>query len=182
MGFFAAWDKLERGDFSQRGPMSGHGRGPGRPWRGLCETTPQLWVGWVVESARMAGRGIPVALLVAGVRVPITSVQLTYGTRYYFVCPRAGCHRRCETVYLLGRVPACRKCHHLGYQSQARRASSIYGLLDALMGRDEWAKPKRYDVDTTLLADVLDAARNDMATRLASEVEGITVAVEDGEA
>lgn len=180
MGFFAALDKLERGDFSQRGPMSGHGRGPGRAWAGLCEEVPQIWVGWVIESARMAGRGIPAALLVADVRVPITSVQLTFGKRHYFVCP--SCRRRCETVYILGRVPACRKCHHLGYQSQARRDSSVYGLLDMLMGRDEWAKPKRYDVDTTLLADVLEGARNDMATRLASEVEGITVAVEDGEA
>lgn len=176
MGFYAAWDKLERGDFSQRGPMAGHGRGPGQRWRGLCETTPQIWIGWVIEACRMAGKGIPVALLVGDVRVPITSVQLTFGKRYYFRCPR--CHRRCETVYIVGRVPLCRLCGRLGYQSQARRDSSVYGLLDALMGREDWAKPRRYEVDTTLLADVLESARNDMATRLAADVEGITVAME----
>lgn len=176
MGFDAAWDKLERGDFSQPGPMAGHGRGPGRPWRGLCEETPQLWVGWVVNLARMTANAVPVALLVAGVRIPIPGVRLTFGVRYYFRCPR--CHRRCEAVYILGRVPACRKCHHLGYQSQARRNSSIYGVLDALAGRDAWDKPKRYDVDSVLLADVLDGARHDLATRLAAALDGITVAVE----
>lgn len=171
-----AWDKLERGDFSQPGPMAGHGRGPGRPWRGLCEEVPQLWVTWVVNLARHTGQPVPVALVVADVRIPIPGVRLTFGTRYYFKCPR--CRRRCETVYLIARVPACRHCHHLGYRSQARRNSSVYGLLEALMGRDEWAKPRRYDVDTTLLADVLDAARNDMAARLAAALDGVTVAVE----
>lgn len=54
----------------------------------------------------------------------------------------------------------------------------MYCVLDALAGRGAWDKPKRYDVDTTLLADVLDGARHDLATRLAAALEGITVAVE----
>ncbi len=175
MGFGAAWDKIERG-FHQPGPLPGHGRGPGRPWRGIIEETPCLWVTWVVNLARMTANAVPVALLVADVRIPITATRLTFGARYYFRCPR--CHRRCEAVYILGRVPACRHCHHLGYQSQARRGGSMYCVLDALVGRAAWSKPKRYDVDTVLLADVLDGARDDLATRLAAALDGVSVAVE----
>jgi hypothetical protein len=51
-------------------------------------------------------------------------------------------------------------------------------VLDALVGRAAWSKPKRYDVDTVLLADVLDGARNDLAARLAAALDGVSVAVE----
>lgn len=178
-GFYAGLAKLESGNFSQRGPYQGGGRGPGRPWSGLVEETPALWVGWLVALARLAGKPVPVAILVGDVRVNITAVRLTFGNRHYFKCPR--CRRRCEAIYILARVPACRKCHHLGFRSQAQRASSIWAVLDVMFDRRALARPQRYDVDKGLLADVLAEVRADLGARLASALDGITVAtVQEG--
>lgn len=176
----AALTKLEGGNFRQPGPYTGRGRGPGRPWAGLVEETPALWVGWFVALARLAGKPLPAAILVGETRIDITAARLTFGNRHYFRCPR--CHRRCEAVYILGRVPACRKCHHLGHRSQAQRASSIWAVIDVLFDRRSFdARPKRYDVDKDLLAGLLAEVRADLAARLTAAFDGVTVAtIEEG--
>jgi hypothetical protein len=118
--------------FRQHGPM--FGRGAGRPWGGICERTPAFWVTWLTEACRAAGldpRRLNVSF--GGQPVKLVGVDLTYGRRYYFLCPNCG--RRCETVYITGRV-GCRKCLRLGYLSQAHRRSSFLGELDRLYSRD----------------------------------------------
>lgn len=170
-----ALGRLQRGDMG-RGPMSGMGRSHGRPFTALVEDVPQLWVTWVTGLARLAGKPVPTAVVIGGVHVAITSVRLTFGPRFYFLCPR--CHRRCEVLYILGKVPVCRRCGHLGYQSQARRTSSIHALFDALLGH---ARPgtSRYSVDVGMLGKLLDGARDDIAARLTAALAGVTVEVQD---
>lgn len=169
-----ALGRLQRGDMG-RGPISGMGRSHGRPFTALVEDVPQLWVTWVTGLARLAGKPVPTAVVIGGVHVAITSVRLTFGPRFYFLCPR--CHRRCEVLYILGKVPVCRRCGHLGYQSQARRAGSINAMLDILTGRSR-LMPGRYDVDVRLLGNLLDGARDDIAARLTAALEGVTVEVQ----
>lgn len=165
--------RLQRGDMG-RGPMTGMGRSHGRPFTALVEDVPQLWVTWVVGLARLTGKPVPTAIVVGGVRVAITSVRLTFGDRFYFQCPR--CTRRHEVLYILGKAPMCRRCGHLGYQSQARRTSSIGVLFDALLGR--YRLPGRYDVNVRMLGNLLDGARDDLAARLTAALEGVTVEVQ----
>lgn len=119
---------------SRRGPYPGWGCGPGRPWRGLVEETPAFWVTWLVALARKLGLN-PDALNLTWYGVPfhLATTELTFGTRYYFLCPR--CERRCEALYYAGAV-GCRVCHHLGYRSQAHRAGSIHQIFDLLHDRD----------------------------------------------
>lgn len=123
----------------QRGPL--FGRGPGRPWNGIVERTPVLWVTWIVDAARRAEIS-PNELKVSfyGVAVKWNSAELTFGTRWYFLCPRCG--RRCEAVYFAGAV-GCRVCLHLGYLSQSRRPTSAWLWLDRLFTRT-WPFSRRY--------------------------------------
>ena len=127
----------------QRGPGPGEGRSSGTPWRGIVEETPAIWVTWIVGAARRSGLPVPSGLEVAGKRLPLVSVPLTYGPRYYFKCPLCG--RRCEVVYMAGRDIGCRKCLRLGYRSQKYRATSCYAVLDRLFAREwipaRWAGP-----------------------------------------
>ena len=166
--------RLQRGDWG-RGPVRGFGRSHGRPFNGIVEDTPALWVTWIVAITTATGKPPPVAIVVSGERVAITSVRLTFGDRFYFVCPR--CHHRREAIYIMGRRPACRSCHHLGYRSQAARAGSMVAALDAILGRPALV-PGRYGFDATVLAGVIDGARDDIAARLARALDGVTVAVE----
>jgi hypothetical protein len=70
----------------------------------------------------------------------MTSVELTFGRRWYWLCPR--CSRRCEAIYASG-VVGCRVCLHLGYLSQSRRKSSAWLWLDRLFSR-HWPFSRRY--------------------------------------
>lgn len=166
--------RLQRGDWG-RGPLRGFGRSHGRPFNGIVEDTPSLWVTWIVGIATATGKPPPAAIVVNDDRVGITSVRLTFGNRFYFECPR--CHHRCEVVYILDCRPACRKCHHLGYRSQAARTSSMVAALEAILGRPALV-PGRYGFDTTMLAGVLAGARDDVVSLLARALDGVTVAVE----
>ena len=117
----------------QRGPSQGSGSNGRRPWNGLVEETPHLWVTWVTDAAKRQGRPVPTALLVNGRRVDLEGVRLTFGDRYYFLCPTCG--RRVETLFFaLGR-PGCRRCLRLGYRSQSQRETSVYWALDRLFDR-----------------------------------------------
>ncbi|MHB1317847.1 MAG: hypothetical protein ACYCYF_04415 [Anaerolineae bacterium] len=112
----------------QRGPAPGQGVGPGKPWRGVVERVPCLWISWVVGELRRAGRDVPASIMVDGVRVQLASAHLTYGRRYYFVSPCCFC--RAEALYLMNGRWACRRCHRLGYASQTHRPESVMGQLD----------------------------------------------------
>jgi hypothetical protein len=113
---------MARMPWDHPGPKGGQGRGPGRPWGGIVEDTPALWVGWIVALARGHGAAPPGLQLQAnGRRLCFECVRLTYGLRWYFLCPECG--RRCEALFFGHRV-ACRKCLRLGYRSQAHTSSS----------------------------------------------------------
>ncbi len=115
-----------------RGPAPGNGRNPaGRPFWGVCEDTPQVWVTWVKTLARLTGRGAEVHLEAYGQRLAIVTVPMRFGgERWYFLCPECG--RRCEVVYFLAGRAACRKCQHLGYRSQCHVNGSPWAVWDYL--------------------------------------------------
>jgi hypothetical protein len=126
----------------QRGPVSG--RGPGQPWGGIVEKTTCLWIGWVVDACR-AAEVAPDSMKVTfyGAELRMTSVELTFGPRWYWLCPRCG--RRCEAVYVTREV-GCRVCLRLGYLSQSHRKSSAWLGLNRLNTRN-WVFPQRYFPD-----------------------------------
>jgi hypothetical protein len=68
------------------------------------------------------------------------TVTLTFGLRWYFLCPI--CSRRCEAIYIAGDV-GCRQCLHLGYRSQCHRPTSAWIHLERLFDRD-WPFTKRF--------------------------------------
>ncbi len=144
----------------QRGPGPGEGRSSGTPWRGIVEETPAIWVSWVVGAARRAGYKTPAHLEVRRQRAHLVSVPLTYGPRWYFLCPHCG--RRCEALYLKGRDFGCRRCLRLGYRSQKYRATSCYAVLDRLFARDwipaRWRGPEKVDVMADRLRERLEKA------------------------
>ena len=45
-------DTLETRADSARGPFPGEGRSAWRPWRGIVEKTPCLWVTWLTEACK----------------------------------------------------------------------------------------------------------------------------------
>lgn len=49
-------------------------------------------------------------------KIPITQTQLTYGTRYWWLCP--SCGRRCSILYLNKHGFNCRLCVKPSYESQ----------------------------------------------------------------
>ena len=130
----AFWGALVRTEAQLgHGPLPGWGASHGRPFNGVVEMTPVLWVTWLTYTARRIGREMPMAIKVRGEVVEIVSVELTFGRRHFFRCPRCG-HRR-EALYFLGERCGCRVCLHLGYQSQCSRATSAWPELDRLFGR-----------------------------------------------
>ena len=62
--------------------------------------------------------------------VPIISVKVNYGSRYYFLCP--ACQRRVTKLHAGSRF-YCRHCYNLTYESCQRshdRFSGLLGLTD----------------------------------------------------
>ena len=163
------------------GPSEGCGRGPGRPWGGLVEQSPALWVTWIVRACKEVGAD-PLKMRVTFYGVPLewATVSLTFGLRHYWLCPI--CHHRCEAVFWAGKV-GCRKCLRLGYESQAHRPGSVYFYLgNMLRGRHDF-RSGRYDDDKadetassvirSLRRDLRDELRNLVAqVKLTSAEEG----------
>ena len=165
--------------FKQRGPMSGCGRGPGRPWGGIVERTPSLWITWIVEGCRRAGKD-PLAFRVEvdGVHLRMTTVQLTFGLRYYWLCPLCG--RRCEAIFFTRRV-GCRKCLRLGYLSQTHRPNSALGVLDRLFTRRAPEIPgihgsRHYsDQDTVTVAEFVRGLRQEFKAQLQAMIGRVVI-------
>jgi hypothetical protein len=106
-------------------------------WGGVIGDVPVLWVTWVVDAARRAGLS-PDSLRVSVGGIPLRwdTARLTFGDRWYFLCPQCG--RRVEAVYSVGGDVGCRACLHLGYRSQTWRGpswSALDGLLERQMQR-----------------------------------------------
>jgi len=163
----------------QRGPGPGMGRSAGRPWNGIVEDTPALWVGWIVEGYKRLGRPLPERLWVGITPVALAWVQLTFGRRYYFLCPHCG--RRCETLYFLGGRFACRKCLRLGYRSQTRRPGSAYAWLDWVFGREKdifrrWHPAERDVTDETVLHEL----RHMIGERIEAMLAQVSIGREGG--
>ena len=152
-----------------RGPRPGDGRGPGRPWGGIVEETPALWVTWFVAMAKRLGWQLPLGVTVGGRPLGMTSIPLTYGPRWYWLCPECG--RRCEAVYIRGQRAACRKCLRLGYRSQTQRPTSIYAWLDLLFQRDALTGP-RYRTDS-VPEGLFNALRGDLGAQVAALFENV---------
>lgn len=168
----AIWAQIH----SARGPGPGEGRGPGRPWRGIVEDTTCIWVQWIVNACKRLGRPVPDSLGADGAPVLIVPVHLTYGTRYYFMCPR--CARKVEALYFLPGEFGCRKCLHLGYRSQAQRADSIYRYLDLTFDRRP-LRQRYEDNDNPIVQDVVKPLRKMMAKRIEAMLSRVTVADDD---
>lgn len=136
-----------------RGPFPGFGRGPGVPWAGIVEETPALWITWITDACKRIGRPIPPEVYINGQPVRLAWAQLTFGRRYYFVCPHCG--QRREALYFLdqGRIFGCRKCLRLGYRSQTMRPTSPWRVLDEIFSRG--SLPRRYTPDERILEDVV---------------------------
>ena len=147
----------------QRGPGPDEGRNACDPWQGIVEETPAIWVTWLVDAAKRAGYALPLTLEVAGQKVPLVSVALTYGLRWYFKCPRCG--RRCEALYVRRQDFGCRRCLRLGYRSQKARPTSCYAMLDRVFARDYWAG--RWDGDASKASLLADEVRR----RLEAQVD-----------
>ena len=91
----------------RRGPLPGLGRGPGRPWEGIAERTPQVWATWLAEWWRMkTGRPLPerppVYLTFGEQVVRLVGVPRPFGHEWQFVCPGCGGKRR--VLYLVRRA------------------------------------------------------------------------------
>ena len=122
------------------GQCQGDGRGPGRPWRGIVEDTPCIWITWIVALAKRMGKPMEGLRIEAGGRsIEVTSVELTFGRRWYFVCPECG--KRREALYLLDRL-ACRECLRLGYRSQTHIPGSPWAIWGRIFDRDYF--PRRW--------------------------------------
>lgn len=122
----------------RRGPLPGQGRGPGEPWEGLVEETPQVWAVWIAEYWRSKTRRPlpevpPIWLTYAGQEVRLVGVERRFGYEWMFLCPRCGGMRR--ALYLTRRGLLCRRCGRLGYLSQARRKERALELGLPLWGR-----------------------------------------------
>jgi ribosomal protein L37AE/L43A len=50
-----------------------------------------------------------------GYTITFNTVQLTYGVRYQFDCPK--CSNAARILYLKAGIFACRNCHHITYES-----------------------------------------------------------------
>jgi hypothetical protein len=148
--------------WEHRGPKNGEGKGPGRPWQGIVEETTCLWVTWFISLAHSQGKTPPeLGLQVNGHTLAYASVPLTYGRRWYFLCPHCG--RRCEALYLLGGRLACRKCLRLGYRSQTHVPGSPAIEWDRIFDRRLGLSPRYCNVGP--LADLFEAMLREHADK-----------------
>jgi hypothetical protein len=168
-------DKLRH----HRGPDPGEGRSHGRPWRGIVEDTPCVWVTWVTAACKRLGRSVPQAIIIDGVRVPLVSVQLTFGRRYYFRAPCCG--RRVEALFFLDSDVGCRQCLHLGYESQVRRPGSVWQVLDDLFDRRPLQRlVRRWEhADSPMVREIVVPLREMMRERIEGMLSRISVEEED---
>ena len=148
----------------QPGPGLGQGRGLGRPYRGIVEETPALWVQWIAAAYRRMGKDVPDEIFVDGMPVRLVYTQLTFGKRYYFICPLCG-HRR-ETLYFLRRDFGCRKCLHLGYRSAVQRKTSIWACLDRVFRGGELTRRSRRREGDAELEDLVQEMREYLAGQI----------------
>ena len=115
---------------------------------------------------------MPEAIEVGDATVYVEWSQLTFGRRYWFLCPRCG--RRCEAVYTLGRDVGCRRCLRLGYKSQTHRPSSWWPWFDAVWDRDglfrRYRRPKKLDDEA-----VVRELRRQMGERIEALLSQVSV-------
>jgi hypothetical protein len=150
-----------------RGPWPGMGRGPGRPWAGIVEDTQVVWITWLVTLAKRMGKPVEgLRMEIDGTRIPTTSVELTFGRRYYFRCPE--CNRRCEAIYFPGGRVACRQCLHLGYRSQCHVRGSPWPIWERIFNRRAWF-PRRWQIPSSV-ADAFAEMIQHKAERAAEEI------------
>lgn len=176
-------DALLAGMNNARGPTPGCGRGPGRPWRGIVEETPALWVTWIAEAARRMGKR-PRAITVGDLEIRIVSVPMHFGDRFYFVCP--ACRSRREALFFVGSRVGCRQCMRLGYRSQVHRANSPFMALDRLFSRRLLGVTPRYypvgGVGDRLIEGVMADLRAHLKAKIDAMLEGVSVQTEGLEA
>jgi len=158
--------------------MHGEGRGHGRVWSGVCERTPVLWVTWLAKVCKHVGAD-PRRLRIAFYDVPLAmvTVRLTFGERWYFLCPLCG--RRVEAMYYAGRV-GCRRCLHLGYASQSYRRGSVWLWMDRVFERSfsfREGVSSRYDSDEArkVWGAVIRELRGELRDELRRLVAGVKV-------
>ena len=165
-------DVFQRAFMRRHGPRPGNGRGPGRPWRGIVEQTPALWVTWITGACKRAGVD-PASIRITFCRcdLEMTPVELTFGTRYYWLCPRCG--NRCEAVYATRAGVACRECSHLGYESQTTRSSSPFRTLNLIFSRRAYGLPRRYDPSVETERMLVAGLRKVITARVAQVVGDI---------
>lgn len=149
----------------RRGPLPGQGRGPGKPWQGLVEETPQVWAAWIAEYWRFKTRRPlpevpPIRLTYAGQEVRLVGVERPFGHEWQFLCPGCGGKRR--VLYLTRRGLLCRRCAHLGYLSQARRGGKERALELAL---PLWGR--------RMLGGLPEALAQDLAQDVRKELEDL---------
>jgi hypothetical protein len=143
--------------FHQRGPI--WGRGPGKPWRGIVEYTQALWITWIINACKtLIIKPFDLNVKWHGVSISMDTVQLTFGMRYYWLCPQ--CDRRCEVVYKNGIEIGCRKCLHLGYLSQSHRPGSALGRLDRIYSRHLQRINGRYYPSETFISEFREIINN----------------------
>lgn len=161
----------------QRGPWTGWGRGHGKRFGGIVEDTPALWVGWVVDLSKRAGRD-PLSLRLSwgGYALRLAYVDLTFGRRYYWRCPE--CDRRCEAVYILRGRLACRVCLHLGYKSQASRPASAYAALDLLLGR-HWPWVRGRYASNSHADELVASLAGDFRAKVQQMIDGLSIEAEE---
>ena len=178
--------------FSQPGPMSGEGRNPnGRPWRGIVEHTPAIWITWLKQMCRRLEIDVErLGLRLYGEPIDITGVELTFGRRHYFLCP--ACLERREALYFMkdrrpegprnesGGRALCRECAHLGYLSQAHRPGSALGDLERLWSRRPSCLPRRHGSSEPAARDremLLKVFRDALEARALEQIEAVADAI-----
>lgn len=160
--------------FSQPGPMTGNGRGPGRPWGGIVEETPGIWITWIASAAKAAGiEPMTLQISFGGIVLQMTRVKLTFGWRYYWSCPL--CARRCEAIYHAGRV-GCQRCLNLGYSSEAHRPNSARFVLDCLLSR-RWPfeQRRRWNIPDNASTAILAGLQGEFEKRLQALFDNLKI-------
>lgn len=66
-----------------------------------------------------------------GYTLAFNTIQLTYGVRYQFTCPKCSCAAR--ILYLQTGMFACRTCHHITYEStHSSDLDRLAGIVDKM--------------------------------------------------